>query len=88
MKAGVIFTGSGPLLVLITYDSFSDPGLIEKLCQKGIRKFIAHEVDVDLCREKYGARFDAIKNDLREKDDMRILDYDGHHVLVTIPLVK
>jgi hypothetical protein len=31
MKAGIFFTGTGPILILTTYDSFSDPQLIEKL---------------------------------------------------------
>jgi len=85
MKAGVIFTGTGPILILTTYESFSDAKFIEKLSQKGIKKFIAQEVSIDLCREKYGVHFEAVKNDVTETDDLRVLDYDGHHIFLTIP---
>jgi len=84
MKAGVIFTGSGPILVLTTYESFRNPKFIEKLSQKGITKFIAQEVSIDLCQEKYGAHFVAVKNDVKETDDLRILDYNGHHIFLTV----
>ena len=85
MKAAVIFTGSGPILVLTTYESLSNPAFIEKLTQKGIKKFIAQEVSVDMCREKYGTKFEAVKNDVKESDDLRVLDYDGHHIFLNIP---
>ena len=85
MKAGVIFTGTGPILVLTTYDSLGDPKFIEKLLQKGIKKFIAQEVSVDLCKEKYGVHFEAVKNDVKETDDLRVLDYNGHHIFLTSP---
>ena len=85
MKAGVIFTGTGPILVLTSYDSLGDPKFIEKLLQKGIKKFIAEEVSVDLCKEKYGARFETVRNDVKETDDLRVLDYNGHHIFLAIP---
>lgn len=85
MKAGVIFTGTGPILILTSYESFSDPKFIEKLSQKGISKFVASEVSVDLCKERYGTAFHAVLNDVKEADDLRVLDYNGHHVFLTIP---
>jgi len=85
MKAGIIFTGTGPILVLTTYDSLGDPKFIEKLLQKGIKKFIAQEVSVDLCKEKYGVHFAAVRNDVKETDDLRVLDYNGHHIFLAIP---
>lgn len=80
MKAGIFFTGSGPILVLTSYGSFEDPRLVEKLAAKGIAKFIAYEVPVDTLRQKYGSHYDAVLTDLRQEDDLRVLDYDGHHV--------
>ena len=44
MKAGIIYTGTGPILILTSYQSFRDPKLIEKLGAKGIKKFIAREI--------------------------------------------
>ena len=44
MKAGIIFTGTGPILILTTYESLEDPNLVTKFAAKGIRKFIASEL--------------------------------------------
>ncbi len=80
MKAGIIFTGTGPILVLTTYPSFDNPQFVEKLARKGIMKFIAYDLDVDLVRKKYGGQFEAIVNDVKQEDDLRVLDYNGHNV--------
>jgi len=80
MKAALVFTGSGPILVLTTYESFAAPGFIEKLEAKGLSKFIAHEVSVDLAKKKYGQHFDVVMKDVKETDDLRVLDYNGHRV--------
>jgi len=80
MKAGIIFTGSGPILILTTYESFSDHNFIDKLTVKGIKKFIAFELPLDLVKEKYGAQFHSIMNDVKQTDDLRVLDYNGYAV--------
>ena len=80
MKSGIVFTGSGPLLVLSTYQSFTDPRFVENLALKGIQKFVAYELPLELVKEKYGAHFTAIMNDVQQTDDLRVLDYNGHHV--------
>jgi hypothetical protein len=83
MKAGIIFTGSGPILVLTSYESFSEKDFIEKLQVKGIKKFVIRELPVDLVRKRYGNHFQTILNDLHQTDDLRVLDYNGHHVFYT-----
>ena len=80
MKAGVIFTGTGPILILTTFDSFLSEEFADKLRQKGIKKYIACEVDIELCRKRYGQHFDAILKDVKQEDDLRVLDYNGHNV--------
>lgn len=80
MKAGIIFTGTGPILVLTSYPSFDDPNFVEKLARKGIMKFIAHELDVESVRKRYGQHFNVIMNDVKQQDDLRVLDYNGHNV--------
>ncbi len=86
MRAGVLFSGTGPILILTSYDSFTNPGFIEKLTAKGIKKFIAHEVDVEKVKERYGKHYDLIMHDLRQTDDLRVMDYDGHHVFYNFSL--
>lgn len=80
MKAGIIFTGSGPILILMSYDSFTDEKLVEKLKTKGIKKFVACELPIDLVKKKYGQHFNVILGDLNQNDDLRVLDYNGHNV--------
>jgi hypothetical protein len=80
MKAGIFFTGTGPILILTSYESLDDPNLVEKLALKGIKKYIAFEIKEDLVKEKYGKHFNVILGDLKQADDLRVLDYDGHHV--------
>jgi hypothetical protein len=80
MKAGIIFTGTGPILILTTYDSFVEAEFIEKLGLKGIKKFMAYEVPLALVQKKYGQQFDAITKDVKQTDDLRVLDFDGHKI--------
>jgi hypothetical protein len=80
MKAGIFFSGTGPILILTSYKELDDPELVKKLALKGIKKFIAYEVGATLVKEKYGQHFNVIRGDLQQEDDLRVLDYDGHHV--------
>ena len=83
MKVGIFFTGSGPILIITSYESLTSPDLIRKLAAKGIKKFIAFEVDEALARQHYGIHFDTTLSDLKQEDDLRVLDYDGHHIFRT-----
>lgn len=86
MKAGIFFTGTGPILLLTTYGELNDPTLVNKLAQKGIKKYIAYEVPEDLVKEKYGGHYNVIMGDLKQSNDLRVLDYDGHHVFYNFSL--
>jgi len=86
MKAGIFFTGTGPILILTSYKSLNDPNLAEKLSLKGVKKYIAYEIPEDLVKHRYGQHFNVILGDLKQTDDLRVLDYDGHHVFYNFPL--
>ena len=86
MKAGIFFTGTGPILILTSYESFIDPDLVDKLAAKGIKKFIAYEVEEERVKKQYGMQFQVVLNDLNQSDDLRVLDYDGHHVFYNFSL--
>lgn len=85
MKSGIFFTGTGPILILTSYEDLAGADLAAKLASKGIKKYIAYEVDIDHVREKYGQQFNVIMGDLSQTDDLRVLDYDGHHVFNKFP---
>jgi len=80
MKAAIVFTGSGPIVVMTTFESFVEPRFVEKMEAKGIKKFIAYEVDLDGLKAKYGKHFDIILGDLKQSNDLRVLDYNGHRI--------
>lgn len=80
MKASIIFTGTGPLLILTSYESLTDPAFVEKLANKGIKKYIAYELPIDKVEKEYGQHLEIILGDLYQTDDLRVLDYNGHHI--------
>jgi len=82
MKAAIVFTGTGPILVLSTYVSLEDTGLHHKLRDKGINKFIIREVPIENVEKRYAARFKNLAAELKPGDDVRVLDYNGNQVLV------
>ena len=71
---------------MTTYASLDDPKLSDKLTQKGIKKYIAYEVSEELVKQRYGQHFNVILGDLKQSDDLRVLDYDGHHVFYNFSL--
>jgi hypothetical protein len=77
MKAYFLFTANGPLVILTSYESIKAPELLKRLHSKGIDKFIAHEVPVELTKARYRTHFDVVCEDLHETDDLRVLDYSG-----------
>jgi hypothetical protein len=80
MKAVVVFTGTGPILILTTYESFEVQKLVEKLAAKGIKKYIASEVPLETVKKKYGNHYQVILEDLKQTDDLRVLDVNGYNV--------
>src|SRR5918999_3647997 len=77
MKAILLFTAGGPLAILTSYESPTAPGLLLKLRAKGIDKFIAYELPLELAKQRYGGHFEVVEQDVHESDDLRVLDYDG-----------
>jgi hypothetical protein len=83
MKAAIVFTGSGLLIVLTSFDSFSDSGLVEKFEFKGIKKYFGYELPLELCKLRYGEYYSIVAQDLGKVEDIRVLDYNGHLIFVT-----
>lgn len=81
MHAFFLFTGGGPLIILTSHDSVEDRALLRKLAAKGIDKFLAYEIPLSIAKERYGKHFDMVCQDLRQTDDLRVLDYNGQRAL-------
>ena len=85
-RAYLLFTGSGPILVLSTYPDLTDERLLTKLRYKGIDKFIAYAVDLGAVAQRYGHSFPAIAADLSGQEDIRVLDFNGHQIMSNFSL--
>ena len=57
MKAYMLMTKSGPIVVLTSHTSILDTLLLEKLADKDIENFIAFPLD--LAEQRYGAQTSA-----------------------------
>ncbi len=60
MKAVMLFTGSGPVVILTSHDSVTDPALLEKLKAKGIERFLAYYLPLDVAKKRYGGHFQTV----------------------------
>ncbi|MEM8995223.1 MAG: hypothetical protein AAGF23_10585 [Acidobacteriota bacterium] len=88
MRSYLLFTGTGPILVLSTYPKLTDERLVKKLRYKGIDKFMAYQVDLDVVSERYPTNFPDISGDLKEEgeEDIRVLDFNGHQIMANFSL--
>lgn len=85
MKAALLFSGVGSMVILTSHKSPEDEALLTRLGRKGVKRFIAFEVPVEVAREKYGVHFDIVSRDLHETDDLRLLDFDGRRAMELLP---
>ena len=85
MHAALIFSGGGAMVILTSHGGLEEPGLTDRLAGKGIRKFVAFPVPLEIVRVRYGVHFDIVCRDLLEDDDLRILDFNGHRALELLP---
>jgi hypothetical protein len=79
IKAYVLLSAGGPILVLTTYD-IKKPQLLERLAAKTVSKFIAFEVAIDAIKDNYSAHFSHTLKDPLKTGDIKILDDDGIQV--------
>jgi predicted GH43/DUF377 family glycosyl hydrolase len=85
-RAYLVFTGTGPILVLSTYPKLTDERLVSKLRYKGIDKFIAYRVDLDAVEARYPQAYGHISEDLDGVEDIRVLDFNGHQIMANFAL--
>ena len=82
----LMFTGSGPILVLSSYRKLTDEGLVEKLRYKGIDKFFAYEVDPAAVEARYPESYGRALEDLEGVEDVRVIDFNGHQIMANFSL--
>lgn len=77
VKAMLLLTGGGPMVILTSSSSPTAPSLLSELHSKGIDKFIAYDIPIELVKKRYGSHFDAAAHDVHETDRLRVLDFNG-----------
>ncbi len=85
-RAYLMFTGSGPILVLSSYPKLTDERLVRKMRYKGIDKFMAYQVDLDAVEERYPQSFAAALEELEDVEDSHVLDFNGHQIMANFSL--
>ncbi|MDR3570296.1 MAG: hypothetical protein P4L43_19915 [Syntrophobacteraceae bacterium] len=80
MKAGIIITGTGPILILTSADSLDSPDFVRALRTKGIDEYIAFEIPEEAVRKRYGQHFVVTMADMKQIDILRIVDVDGQRI--------
>jgi hypothetical protein len=81
----MLFSGVGSMVILTSRKSLEAEAFLARLGRKEVKRFIPFEVPVDVAREKYGVHFDIVSRDLRETDDLRVLDFDGQRAIELLP---
>ena len=77
VKTMLLLTGSGAMVILTSSELPTSPALLQELHAKGIDKFIAYDIPIEVARERYGSHFDAVAHDVHETDQLRVLDFNG-----------
>ncbi|MGR8932532.1 MAG: hypothetical protein ACU836_18060 [Gammaproteobacteria bacterium] len=81
MKAFLLCSGSGTLVVLSSSEDIENKKFLEKLATLGIYKFFAYEIPLALAKERYGHHFDVVSHDLQAAKQLRVLDYNGERAM-------
>jgi hypothetical protein len=74
----MLLTAGGPMVILTSAQTAISPNLLRELHAKGIDKFIAYELPLEMAKKRYGSHFDAVAHDVHETDELRVLDYNGY----------
>jgi hypothetical protein len=84
MKAYLLFTATGSLVILTSCDSIKNPEVLKELGSKGIHKFVAHEVPIELAESLYVQQFEDGCRNLHKNNRLYVLDNSGEHIFRNI----
>ncbi len=86
MKAYFVWTAIGPQVILTSCNLVTDSDCLRELARRDLKKFVAHEVPLDLVKRRYGTHYDNVLRDPKQKDALRVVDEDGRRVLNNLSL--
>jgi len=88
LKTFMIFTGTGPILVITRLNDMEGEVARRHMESKGIRKYIAYEVPYATAEERYGTRLHKAVDRLASEEDIRVFDVDGHHAFMVFDFTE
>lgn len=60
MNAAMIFSGGGPVVILTRHEVLEDQALVGRLARKGVEKFIAFSIPIEVARSRHGTHFNLV----------------------------
>jgi hypothetical protein len=88
VRAYLVLTERGPILVLSSFADLGDPASTEMLARKGIVKFIAYNLPLRRVEECYGVTFEVIAMELANQEAVRVLDFDGRRIFASFSISR
>ncbi|HEX9593156.1 MAG TPA: hypothetical protein VGB12_07410 [bacterium] len=88
MKTFLVFTGTGPIMLVTRLSEMDVDAARNHMESKGIKKYIAYEVPYSRAEERYGTRLHAAVARLAHPEDIRVFDVDGHHAFMNFDFTE
>ena len=88
MKTFMVFTGTGPIMLVTKLTEMDVEAARAHMESKGIKKYIAYEVPYSRSEERYGTRLHAAVSRLANDEDIRVFDVDGHHAFTNFDFTE
>jgi hypothetical protein len=92
MRSFLVLTEQGPLLTVTAEADGADDVVHSGMTRRGIDKYIAWEVPVEMVRTRYGRPFEVIASglasDLASGRVLRVLDFDGRQIFSRLSLTE
>ncbi len=85
-RAYLVFSGSGPMLLLSTFPKLTDERPVQKLLDRGIEKFMAYQVDLDAVEARYAKTYSQILEEIQDREDVWVVDFNGHRIMANFSL--
>lgn len=82
----MVFTETGPILILTSCASVDEEPLLSWLRHTGVDKFIASEVPLASVHRLYGFPFEVVASDIEHGKPARVLDFNGLHIFDSFSL--
>ena len=86
MRSYLVFTETGPILILTSCSTATEEALVGSLHHKGIDKFIAYELPLADVHRLYGVPFEVVASDVAQGRPVGVLDFNGLHIFDSLSL--